>query len=519
MATPIPSNKASFELPDVALATHGTIRAHGPRNQAAAVGVFSDTRAVVENSIFFALRGEAHDGHSFLDRAVQNGASIVVVEKGRHEGVPATVSVVEVEDTLVAWGALAGAWLQRWRGESLDGRVVAITGSAGKTTTKELTAALLAEIAPTHFTAGNLNNRIGVPAVIFGLEPQHRYCVLEMGMSLPGELDAICSFAKPDVSVVVNVGVAHSEGVGGREGVMREKGAVYRALDRGGVAIVNADDAFVRRAARAARVRKVETFGRGHDSPRPPGSFAPPSLYHEPSFGPMTVPPQTMPPMSVPPAEIVANAPPHYRLLVREAKGTGSEVRVSCAGREVQVFLPLPGEAAAIDLTAALAAQEAVSRQQLAADRIDHALASVKLSGRGNVRTVGTDVLLIDDTYNANPSSMRAALATLDEIAGERRKVAILGEMKELGALAEPEHEALGDDIAQAGVALAIGCGGLIDLALDRAVARGVEVVRAASAAEAATEAKARVVAGDAVLVKGSRSVGAERVVAALAGE
>ncbi|MBX3233111.1 MAG: hypothetical protein KIT84_13155 [Labilithrix sp.] len=563
MATPIPTNRASFELPDVALATNGNIRIHGPRPKEPAVGVVSDTRAVTPNSIFFALRGETHDGHDFLAKAVDGGASIVVVERGRAGAVPNTVSVVEVEDTLVAWGALAGAYLQRWRAESMVGRVVAITGSAGKTTTKELTAALLAEIAPTHFTAGNLNNRVGVPAVIFALEPQHRYCVLEMGMSLKGELDAICAFARPDVAVVVNVGVAHAEGVGGREGVMREKGAVYRALDKYGVAIVNADDAFVRRAARSARVRKVETFGRGDlGAPeRPRGSFAPPPIFtHEPSMAPTSLvregsalssspaggrraktrsappgpprgsareevreevreeAPMSLPPMSVPPAEILASAPPHYRLVKRVPEGTGSRVVITCAGREVAVHLPVPGEAAAIDLTAALAAQEAASRQLLDADAIERALGRVSLSGRGDVRTIRDDVLVIDDTYNANPSSMRAGLATLAEIAGEtRRKVAVLGEMKELGALAEAEHEALGDDIVNAGVALAIGCGGLIDLALERAEAQGVEVVRASTTEEAAREAAARVKPGDAVLVKGSRSVGAEKVVAALA--
>jgi UDP-N-acetylmuramoyl-tripeptide--D-alanyl-D-alanine ligase len=322
------------------------------------------------------------------------------------------------------------------------------------------------------------------------------------------------------VSVVVNVGVAHSEGVGGREGVMREKGAVYRALDKSGIAIVNADDAMVRRAARDAHVRKVETFGRGAGGERPKGSFAQ-DFAHEPSFAPMTVPPMsarpiTIPPMSVPPAEILATAPPHYQLVDRVPEGTGSRVMVACAGRDLTVHLPIPGEAAAIDLTAALAAQEAASRELLTADQIETALAHLSLTGRGTVRTLERDVMLIDDTYNANPASMRAALATLHEIAASRRKVAILGEMKELGVLAEAEHEALGDDIVKAGVTLAIGCGGLIQLALEAAKAKGVEVVLTASAEDAAREAVARVQPGDAVLVKGSRSVGSERVVAAL---
>ncbi|MBX3208284.1 MAG: UDP-N-acetylmuramoylalanyl-D-glutamyl-2, 6-diaminopimelate--D-alanyl-D-alanine ligase [Labilithrix sp.] len=508
MATPIPSNRARFLLSEVALATGGTIvhRAEGVDEPAA--GVFSDSRAVVPGSIFVALRGEAHDGHAFVAAAIAKGARVVVVDKSAKLEAPAGASVVEVDDTLVAWGALARAHLTRWRMASVDGRVVAITGSAGKTTTKELTAALLAEIAPTHFTAGNLNNRIGVPAVIFALEPEHRFCVLEMGMSLPGELDAICDFAKPDVAVVVNVGVAHAEGVGGREGVMKEKGAVYRALGSGGIAIVNADDEYVQRAAREARVRRVETFGRGASTTRRPGSFAEEGMAEA-----LARPPSR--PSSLPPSA-PSSGRPHYRLVDRTPDGAGSRVVVSCAGREITFHLPLAGEAAAIDLTAALAAQEAVSREVLTTTAIEHALASLRLEGRGALRTLAGDVLLLDDTYNANPASMRAALATLAEIAGNRRKVVVLGEMKELGALAEAEHDALGDAIADAGVALAIGCGGLVDRALDRAAARDVAVARAADTAEAAGVARERVTSGDAVLVKGSRSARTEVVVAEL---
>lgn len=507
MATPIPSNKARFSLSEVALATDGTIRHRGPEATEAAVGVFSDSRAVTRGSMFVALRGESHDGHDFLSAAVQSGARILVVERNRGLEITEGASIVEVDDTLVAWGGLARAHLTKWRTEAVDGRVVAITGSSGKTTTKELTAALLAQVGPTHFTAGNLNNRIGVPAVIFALEPKHQFCVLEMGMSLRGELDAITAFAQPDVSVVVNVGVAHAEGVGGREGVMREKGAVYRALGPEGVAIVNADDEYVRRAAKGTRARKIHTFGRGIDAqPRRPGSFADGMKPGESA---------SLVAASASSGSIPV-AMPLYRLVERTPEGRGSRVVLSCAGRDLSVHLPLPGDAAAIDLAAALAVQEAASRELLSSDAIERALEKVSLSGRGTVFQLDRDIVLLDDTYNANPASMRAALATLSEIAGTRRKVAVLGEMKELGPLAREEHEALGDAVAEAGVVLAIGCGGLIDLALERAAAKGVEVVRSSSTAEAAAEARTRVRAGDAVLVKGSRGVAAEKVVAAL---
>ncbi|MBX3216253.1 MAG: UDP-N-acetylmuramoylalanyl-D-glutamyl-2, 6-diaminopimelate--D-alanyl-D-alanine ligase [Labilithrix sp.] len=507
MATPIPSNRARFLLAEVARATGGTIARRGARADEPTVGVSSDSRAATPGSLFVALRGEAHDGHAFVGAAADKGAVVVIVERGAQVELPEGVSVVEVDDTLVAWGDLARAHLTRWRMESLDGRVVAVTGSAGKTTTKELTAALLAEIAPTHFTAGNLNNRVGVPAVIFALEPAHRFCVLEMGMSLPGELDAICAFAKPDVSVVVNVGVAHAEGVGGREGVMKEKGAVYRALGPDGIAIVNADDELVRRAAREARVRRVETFGRGAATTRRPGSFAEDGAAEAIARSPRT--------SSLPPSA-PSSGRPHYRLVDRTPDGAGSRVVVSCAGREITFHLPLPGEAAAIDLTAALAAQEAVSREVLSTSAVERALAAVSLKDRGSVRVLPGDVLVLDDTYNANPASMRAALATLGEIAGARRKVVVLGEMKELGPLAESEHDALGEAIADAGVALAIGCGGLASRALDRAAARGVTVERAPDTRAAAALAGERVARGDAVLVKGSRSTRTELVVSAL---
>ncbi len=520
MATPIPTNQARFVLFDIALATSGTITRRGTHWDEPTAGVFSDSRAVTPGCVFVALRGDSHDGHAFLGAAVENGANVVVVERGRGQD-PAfdtergkQSTVVEVDDTLVTWGDLARAHLTRWRMESVDGRVVAITGSTGKTTTKELTAALLAQVSPTHFTAGNLNNRIGVPAVIFALESRHRYCVLEMGMSVPGELDAICDFAKPDVAVVVNVGVAHSEGVGGREGVMKEKGAVYRALGSDGIAVVNADDDYVRRAARLARIRRVETFGRTGLSLRRPGSFADglPSLIPPSSGAPrVSLPPPSSRP-SMPPSSGLA----HYRLIERTPEGSGSRLVVICAGRELSLYLPLAGEAAALDLLAAIAAQEAASREMLTVESIERALASIRLTGRNVVRKLANDMLVLDDTYNANPASMRAALATLDEIAGARRRVAVLGEMKELGALGEAEHVALGDALADARIALAIGCGGLVELALARAESRGVEVVRCKTTDEAAQLAPSRIAKGDAVLIKGSRSTKTELVLAAL---
>ena len=482
MATPIPANRAALTVEEIVLATGGTLVR--PGSARAIVGVTTDSRAVGPGSLFVALRGESHDGHRFVETAAQRGAAAAIVERGRAAAVQGSLALIEVDDALVAFGDLARVHLERWRSGASEGHprcVIAITGSAGKTTTKELTAALASAVGPTHRTAGNLNNRIGVPSVVLGVTEEHDFAVLEMGMSLRGELDSIASFARPDVALVTNVGLAHAEGVGGPEGVMQEKGAVYRALDERGVAIVNADDALAIRAAHGTRAGLVVTFGTA--------------------------------------------ASADYRLAARApAEGGASLVTIVCsresiglAPRVLEIRFGLPGEAAAIDLAAAIAAQEAASGATLSAAAIEAALAAVRLDGRATVQRLGEDILLLDDTYNANPASMRAALQTLAELAGPRRRVVVLGEMKELGAHAEPEHDALGDALAASGVSVAIGCGGLIDRTLTRAAElTSMTVIRTASTDEATRETLGIVRPGDAVLVKGSRSVGAERVVSAL---
>jgi len=492
MATPIPRNHARITLDDAARITAGTILARGASAELPSSSITTDSRAVSAGGAFVALRGETHDGHAFLDRASAAGAAWVVVDRtapavsaflasqGASQAASSrAVGVLATDDTLVALGDLARAHLERWRSAGAPAgqpAVVAITGSAGKTTTKELTAALLGAVATTHFTAGNLNNRIGVPAMVLTLEASHRFTVLEMGMSLPGEIAAVAAIARPDVAIVTNVGLAHAEGVGGREGVMREKGAVYRALGPSGVAVVNADDPFVIRAAdEAAAVVHASrrlTFGRA--------------------------------------------AGADYRLVSRAPHGFGSRLELATPCRTLTLHLPLPGEASALDLAAALAAQEAVSGVRLEPSAIDAALASIDLAGRARVLRLGGDVIVLDDTYNANPASMRSALETLAEIGEGRRKVVILGEMKELGDHGEAEHRALGAPLAATGIDLAIGCGGLIDLALEAAERLGVQVIRGSSTADACAAALLRVAAGDAVLVKGSRSVGTERVVSGL---
>jgi UDP-N-acetylmuramoyl-tripeptide--D-alanyl-D-alanine ligase len=479
MATPIPPNRARLSAWSAAAATDGTVvRA---RDEAPpAISIVSDSRALTPGGAFIAIRGAQRDGHDYLHDVAVRGASLLVVARGHGRAVPEGPDVVEVNDTLDAWGAIASAHLRDWRRARRDdpARVVAITGSAGKTTTKELCAALLAVVAPCHATAGNLNNRIGLPSVVFGLEAHHRFAVLEMGMSVRGEIAALVEVAPPDVSVITNIGLAHAEGVGGgRADVAHEKGALFAALSTAGVAVANADDAAVRGQVARSRAGRVETFGRADDAT--------------------------------------------YRLVDRAPLAErGSRVVITRpSGAPIEVMLPLVGEAAALDLVAAIAAVEAASGWTLTSPMVEEGLAGVRApEGRARIRDLPNGPLVLDDTYNANPASMRAALDTLRELAQARaaRAVVVIGEMKELGAQSVDEHARLGDAIAHAGVALAIGCGGMASIALERASRAGVAVVDAPDVVAAAEEAVARVRSSDVVLVKGSRSVGAEVVVAAL---
>ncbi len=471
MSTAIRQNTAEFTTDFVARVTRGSI-VHGKDRRH--VGVTTDSRAVVAGGIFVALRGEQHDGHTFVDRAAKQGATLVVVQRGHTRADAGTADVVEVDDTLYAWGELARARIAAWKDGG--GKIVAITGSAGKTTTRELCASLLLTVGSVQTTYGNLNNRIGVPAVAFAIEDAHAYAVLEIGMSERGEIERLTEIAPPDVAVITNVGLAHAGGVGGgAEDIAREKGAIFAALGEAGVAVANADDSLVMSETKRSRGRVV-TFGR-----TPKAS---------------------------------------YRLAARESLGAlGSRVTVDRKASSLTVDLPLIGDVAAIDFVAALAAVESLVDRNLDAAKIVGALASLDVPfGRASIVKLADGTIVIDDSYNANPDSVRAALALLAEIAEKenRRAVLVLGEMRELGDHAERAHEEIGDVIAANKIPLAISCGGLADLSIERAASERIHMHFTSNAQTASEIAVSEVRAGDVVLVKGSRGVGAEVVVEAL---
>lgn len=474
MATPIPPNQARVSAWQIAAASGGRVT----REVDLALvgrGITTDSRAVVPGSVFVALRGERFDGHEFVARAEESGAAIVVVARGE-AGRARAAAVVEVDDTLHAWGAIARLHLAAWRRSapaSEPKRVIAITGSAGKTTTKELVRALASELAPCHATAGNLNNRIGLPSVVLGLLPHHRIAVLEMGMSVPGEIAAMAAIAPPDVAVVTNVGLAHAGGVGGtRSDVGREKGALFEALVESGAAVTCADDPAAMGQLVRTRARDVRTFGRTGD----------------------------------------------YAIVDRVLQGGISRLTVRRPGHDGDVLaLPLAGEAQAIDLCAAVAAVEAAMGKPLSTEEIARALARFSLPGRQALRALAGGVVVIDDSYNANPASFRAAIELLAEVGAGRRKIAVFGEMKELGDVAASEHIAIGEEMARAGVALVVGCGGaLVERGLEAARAGGARVTAASDARDAGQRLAAELQPGDVVLVKGSRGAETERAIEVL---
>ena len=463
--------------------------ASGADEATSAVGIVSDTRAVRPGSAFVALRGARFDGHDFLEAAVDSGVSLIVCERGhaaRHAKL-VTVDVVEVDDTLVAWGDLARAHLRSFR-RGLGGhdlRVLVLTGSAGKTTTKELAAALLGTVGSVHATFGNLNNRIGAPAVAFGVTSSTRYGVIEAGMSEPDEIARIAAFTEPDVALVLNATLAHAGGVGGsRADVAREKGALFAALAAGSaaVAVANADDGAVMGQLARSSARRAVTFGTAHGAT--------------------------------------------YQLTERTARGggkLGSVVSFTTPAGARSVELSIPGPAAAIDLVAAWASAEALTGTSLDAQAVQTALdAHEPPDGRMRVVRLPSGALLFDDSYNANPASVANALHALHEVSTRehRRAVVVLGEMRELGETSARQHARVGELVADAAVALLVcvgaASGGDTRHALETAKARGVHTLAAADADEAASLVIPLIHPGDLVLVKGSRGAATDRVVCAL---
>lgn len=464
MATPIPSNQARFRHDDVVSATKG--RAVGPTWESAC-GIVTDSREIKPGNLFVALRGEHFDAHGFATQAADAGAAAVIVERGT--SLPDHVSAIEVDDTLHALGELARAHRQAW-----IGRVIGITGSVGKTSTKELTAAALESAGHRVLkTTGNLNNRIGVPMTLLQLDTSVDTAVVEMGTSQPGEIARLAEIAMPDVGIVTRASLAHTEGLGSVEAVADEKVALLRALPPDGVAVAYGDDAPVKKRAAVVRAKRKLFYGRdaGND----------------------------------------------VRVIDWDVDANGTRARFQVRGRDVEIAMALLGEGAVLNAAGALAIALGldVSLQDAA-----RGIAGVEPSpGRLQPRTGNAERLVIDDSYNANPASMEVALNTARAIAEQREAplVLVFGDMKELGAHSEEAHRRVGDLVSDAGVFLFVGCGRGMHQAVETANARGTDTLWFEDASKCG-ELVDRLPVRAVVLVKGSRSMEMERVIAPILG-
>jgi UDP-N-acetylmuramoyl-tripeptide--D-alanyl-D-alanine ligase len=460
----------SWTLEDVLTATGGTAATSARRDQRFD-GVSTDSRHVERGAVFFALRGPLHDGHNFVAEALRCGAACAVVERAP-TAAPADC-LIRVGDTLRALGDLA-AWTRR----RYALRVAAITGSNGKTTTKEMVAAICAAAQfPLPHTRvlkndGNLNNLIGLPLTLLRLRGDEAVAVVEMGMNHPGEIARLCEIARPDFAVITNVGPAHLEGVGGTlAGVAAAKGELFAGLASDAVIAVNTDDEWIVRLARNFAGRQV-TFG----------------------------------------------TQGHIRARNRVELGKDGVAFELVIGTQIcKVRLRLMG---AHNVSNALAAAAVGHAMGLSPEVIVHGLASSAAPPmRMQVKQLGNGVTLINDAYNANPSSVEAALVALRRCSG--RPVVVLGEMWELGDEAGRAHRYVGERAAALGIGQLFVLGPHADAVVEGARAGGLDadaIHVGGSHAEVAEAVVAHWQPGDTVLVKGSRGMRMEEVVRLLEG-
>jgi UDP-N-acetylmuramoyl-tripeptide--D-alanyl-D-alanine ligase len=464
MSAALPSNRVELSLSEVVRATGGELCG----GEAKIRGVSTDSRADLSGALFVALVGERFDGHDFAEKAAERGAAALLIERD----VATKLPTVKVKSTLAALGALGALRRRAW-----GGKVVAVAGSAGKTTTRAALSALLeaAEPGSVHYVRGNFNNLIGVPLVLLSLGEKERLAVVELGTNRPGEVGALTRMAAPDVGVLTLIGYEHTEGLGDLDGVEAEEGALFAQLGAG-VAVGNADDERVARQLAKARGPRI-SYGQGPD------------------------------------------ADYRFRVLELSASGSDLEVRRRLAGRELTTRFRIGtlGDAGAYAACAALAAVETLLARELPAELLSAAFASSVASEAGRLCPIELTggILLLDDTYNANPESVESSLKTARQLATQRGVplVLVLGEMRELGELSQGLHRQIGEAAASHGPELLLAVAGDARLIGEAAAARGIRTEFVADAEAAADLLEARVTEPAVVLVKASRGVRAEKVV------
>ena len=436
-------------------------------------GVSIDSRTLQAGQLFICIRGERFDGHKFLREALARNAAGVVLSD--FQEMPAdflsthtsrNLFVIRVPETLTALQELA-----RYHRQRIAVRVVAVTGTNGKTTTKEMIASIAETTYRTLKTEGNLNNHIGLPLTLLQLKPDHEVAVLEMGMSAAGEIKRLAEIAGPEIGVITNISEGHLIQLKTLKNVQAAKGELFDALDASGTAVVNADDPLVYELAQSLRAKKI-------------------------SFGIDRI------------ADVQAKDP--------RPGEEGYDFTANLFAQAFPVHTPFLGACNVYNALAAIAATHVlgVSPEKMAAG-----IANTKLpANRYEIHRLGS-MTIIDDSYNANPRSMREALTTLMNHSATGRKIFAIGDMLELGESEQTAHDQLGEDIARQGVDILIAVGELAALAAQSASEAGMgkdNVHAFRTRPEAVQFLQSTLFEGDCLMVKGSRGAGMEQVVQSL---
>ena len=447
----------AFSLTETAKLLNG----HVVGADASFTSVSTDSRTLSEGDLFIALQGPNFDGHEYLNQVQTQGATAAMVSRQVESDLPQ----LQVADTRLGLGELAAHWRQASSAE-----VVAVTGSNGKTTVKEMIAAILSQQGRTLATLGNLNNDIGLPLTLLRLQDE-AYAVVELGANHPGEIKYLSDIAQPNIALLNNAGSAHLEGFGSLEGVARAKAEIISGLAEDGVFVFNADDPWAELWRELAAERAVCTFGLQAEAD-----------------------------VSSPEAVIET----HW-----DESGFISRFPVKTPVGEIEIDLPLAGRHNRMNALAAIAATQlmGVSLQQIRAGLMNLQPVQGRLQSRIGVG----GVRIIDDSYNANPDSVVAAIAVLATAPG--RRFLILGDLAELGSESEQLHEVLGQQACQAGIEN-LYCLGELSGAAARGFGAGAELFQDHDSLICAL--KKQLTEGDTVLIKGSRSARMELVVNAL---
>jgi UDP-N-acetylmuramoyl-tripeptide--D-alanyl-D-alanine ligase len=453
-----------FSVDEILLATQGKL-VWGEKGHEFS-GINIDSRAVKPGQLFIALKGDRFDGHDFISQALEAGASGAILSTSCHLRVKNKV-LIQVEDTLTALQEIARAHRSRF-----NIPVIAITGSNGKTTTKEMAACILAHQFRLLTNEGNLNNHIGVPLTLLRLESMHQVAVIEMGINRRGELRRLCQIAQPQAGLITNIGPTHLEFLGDVEGVARAKAELLEALTPEGVAILNVDDEYFQYLATKVK-GGLMTF-----SLRSQADVMASAVVLHPDRGPT------------------------FRLKIRMGSKTGEvDVTLSVVGRH-NIYNALGAAAIGVYMGIDL-------------DVIRQGLEDFKpVSMRSQLLEL-KEFWVLNDAYNANPASMRSALETLSGLGPSGQKIAVLGDMLELGGPGEVAHREVGREVARAGIRYLITMGPLAEQIAEGALSAGMDESRIirCQGPEDAGQAILRVArSGDYILIKGSRKMKMERI-------